>query len=269
MGRVPFEIIHVPLFQRTAVKYLDQPKCKVFMVKSTLDPHVKVKLWWTKGGYEELKKRYENISDYDEINLHGGFVNGRPLINLSVPVFTCAGLDRSRVFYRVVHDQQPHYGMKARGYGLVKVTPLLFQVLVDKHLNWRCRHHSPFMSVTNCHTKIRQIIRILQKRGKTGLRVITFRSDGEGWDHKTQRLFHVPVLGRYLHSIDYEYCTYMQAEYLLESHIPPESILKIAHIKDVNHPPKQKKRKLEEDDSSQEKKKRVSTKRSTDFRRER
>ncbi|KAI0530438.1 hypothetical protein GGR58DRAFT_518489 [Xylaria digitata] len=184
MVNVPFEVFYVPLFHRKRVKYFEEPKCEVFIVKSTIQPYMKVKVWWTKEGHRKLEEIYETIPLFDENNCYGGFVNGRPMICPQAPIFTCAGPERPPILYRVVHEQQPHYGMKARGYGLVEVTPLLFQVLVDKHLNWQCRDPSPFISTTNRWGKIRQIINILHKRGCSGLRVVVFRSSGPGWDHK-------------------------------------------------------------------------------------
>ncbi|KAI1427799.1 hypothetical protein F5Y12DRAFT_791496 [Xylaria sp. FL1777] len=265
---VPSELFYVPLFEMKPLEYSKRPECKVFLVRSTIQPYINVSYWWDKEGQTELAKLYKDIPAYDEINWHGGFVNGRPMINPSVPVFTCAGRKRPSILYRVVHEEQPHYGMKARGYGLVDVTPLLFQVLVTKHLNWRCRHPSPFMSTTNSYRKVQQIIKTLHRHGKTGLRIVIFRSSGTGWDHKAQRLFHVPRLGRNLRVSDFKILPYMQAEYLLESHIPPESIMKIISVEDVYYEQESKKRKLVEDGSAQTENMRKSTRRSTQFRRE-
>ncbi len=213
MDNVPYEMFHVALFDRKPVKYFERPECEVLGAKSTTQPYTKFKIWWTKKGHAKLNEHYPNLPAFEESNWHGGFVNGRPMINPAVPVFTCAGSQRPEILYRVVHDQQPHYGMKARGYGHVEITPLLFQAQVDRHLNWRCRDPSPFISTTNCHKKIRRIIRTLRRHGKTGLRIIKFRSSGPGWDHKAQRLFYVPLLGQYFHSPVYRRTPYLQDDY--------------------------------------------------------
>ncbi|KAI0096274.1 hypothetical protein GGR51DRAFT_567363 [Nemania sp. FL0031] len=268
-NQVPLEVLHVPLFERKWVKYFERPQAKAFLVRSTVTL-AKVKLWWTREGYAELKKHYTGLPAFDENSWHGGFIEGRQLVNPCVPVFTCAGLERPPILYRVVHEQQPYYGLKARGYGSVKITPTLFQAFVDKHLNWRTRNLSPFISVTDSWSKVQHIKRLLQERGGTGLRIVVFRSSGPGWNHKRQRLFHVPLLGKYLRDIDYRTTNYMQAEYLLESHIPQESILKIIRVKeeddrcDATSLPQLKPKEC----SAGEKKKRQSMKRSKDFRRE-
>lgn len=268
MSNVPLEVFQVPLFEKKKIEYDEDPECKVFMVRSTVQPHCKFKIWWTKAGYELLKELYPDLPEYDEIGRHGGFVHGRPMSNPSVDVFTCAGSERPRDLFRVTFSEQPHDGIKARGYGLVEVTPCHFQMFVDKHMNWSCRDPSPFMSTTNSRTKVNQIIDILQSRGKIGIRVYRFRSYGPGWDHKKQRLFHVPRLGRCFDNDDYKTIIYMQAEYLLESHIPPEAIMEIEKIKDTDYRPEPKKRKAVEEVSGQEKKPRICSLRSTDFRRE-
>jgi hypothetical protein len=121
MSEVPSEVFRVLRFDKQWVTYSDRPESKVFLVRSTTTP-IKVNLWRTEEGYVELKKLYPGLPDFNEDAWHGGFVNGRPLLELSVPVCTCAGSERPPILYRVVHEQQPYYGMKARGYGRVKVT---------------------------------------------------------------------------------------------------------------------------------------------------
>ncbi|KAI0509743.1 hypothetical protein F5B22DRAFT_657929 [Xylaria bambusicola] len=271
MDKVPVELFRVPLFEPEWVRYDERPECTVFAVKSKVQPHFRFKIWWKKEGHEQLSKCYKGLSKYEEQNYHGGFVNGLPIIELSVPVRTCIGCQRPKILYRVVHDAQPHYGIKARGYGLVHVTPLHFQLLVANHMEWRCRDPSPFMSTTDSLEKVRQIIRIYQSKGMTGIRVHKFRSNGPEWEQEVGRLFHVPKLGYDLHNLHYRTCHYMQREYLLESHIPPESIIETTEVEDIPYespPPSPKKRKAVEDDSEEEKKRMPSGKRCTGFKRE-
>ncbi|KAI0869902.1 hypothetical protein GGS24DRAFT_477216, partial [Hypoxylon argillaceum] len=105
----------------------------MFLVKSAITP-MKVRLWRNKEGNDELKKAYPSTPDFDEKASRGGFRTGRALEQLALPISTCGGRDRPPILYRVVHDGQPHGGMKARGFGLVKVTHETFQVLFDKHI---------------------------------------------------------------------------------------------------------------------------------------
>ncbi|KAI1110487.1 hypothetical protein F5Y14DRAFT_361637 [Nemania sp. NC0429] len=227
---VPLERFDVPVFDRKFVAPSERPDCEVFMVKSTTQEHLKMRCWCTTEGEADLRTQYDNLPEFEEDPRRGGFVNGQPLMNLSVPVSTCVGARRPRILYRVVHDGQPHYGRKARGYGIVKVTPLMFQMLVTKHLRWQCRQPSPFMSTTNSWEKVGKIIGNLREHGFTGIQVIEFRSSGRGWDHKAQRLFYAPTLGM---SLKFPVRPYMENDYLLESHIPPESIRKVHHFQDV------------------------------------
>ncbi|KAI0412779.1 hypothetical protein F5X98DRAFT_379460 [Xylaria grammica] len=262
---VPAETFSVPIFQMKPVEYSDRPECGAFLVKSVLESHIKYKLWWTEGEHMELRNLYEDIPAYDENNSYGGFVNGYPMTHRSEQISTCAGPGRPKVLYRVIHDEQPHEGLKARGHGLIEPTALFFQLLVVKHLIWQCRIPSPFLSATNSPAKVERLIKILKRRGCTGIRVVEFRSCGPGWDHGRQRLFHVPTLVKRL---NYPIKEYMKSEYILESHIPPESIIDITTIEDVNPQRVPKKRKRENDDPAKEKKVRLSTTRSTGFRRE-
>lgn len=236
------------------------------MVKSTITPHIKTRYWCTLQGRAGLKELYKDLPDFEDDARRGGFVNGRPMLNPSIPILTCTGSARPRILYRVVHNQQPHYGRKARGYGIVKITPLLFKMLVDKHLNWKCRQPSPFMSTTDSWVKVRTIARTLQEHGYKGIQVIKFKSSGPGWDHESQRLFYAPNLIDSFRTRGYWVKPYMKDDYLLESHIPPQSIRKVKDIKDVSYEPVpriSKKREAPED--SEERK---SSKRSKNFMRE-
>ncbi|KAI1120362.1 hypothetical protein F5Y10DRAFT_258580 [Nemania abortiva] len=179
MSEVPLEVFYVPLFERKWVKYIDRPEAQVFLVKSTENKTVdRVNVWWTREGYSKLKKYHPDLPDFDEYAFHGGFINGRPLLKPSVPIFTCAGSARPRILYRVVHKDQPDYGLRARGYGRTKATPELFQALVDKHLIWKARNRSPFISTTNSWGKVQRMIKALQEKGLTGVRVVVFRFEG-------------------------------------------------------------------------------------------
>ncbi|KAI1361689.1 hypothetical protein F5Y08DRAFT_342433 [Xylaria arbuscula] len=265
MGDVPSEVLQVPRFGTEYVSYDERPGCTVFAVKTQVQPGFTHKIWWKKSGHERLSKHYDNIPKYEEINWHGGFVNGLPIIKFSVPVPTCAGSRRPRKLYRVTHDEQPNEGKKARGYGSVGITQLHFQMQVAQHMVWQCRNPSPFLSATDQWKKVEQIIRALRRAGKTGIRIHVFLTSGPGWDHKKQRLFFVPDIGRSLGIEKYWTDKRKQREYLLESHIPPESIKKTIEVEDGFDQVKPRKRK---EGAGRQKERKPMKRRCTDFRRE-
>ncbi|KAI1298369.1 hypothetical protein F5Y03DRAFT_409438 [Xylaria venustula] len=265
MCDIPKDTFGVVTFERKVAVHSDRPECQVFRVKSIKEPHVKEKVWWTKEGYEELKNRYDNLPEFEDENQRGGFVKGRPMMDLAAQISTCTGSKRPRILYRVVHEQQPHYGRKARGYDIVKPTSLNFDTLVKKHLNWKSRHPSPFISVTDSRSKAHRIVKVLQEHGLTGIQIIKFRSNGVGWNHKTQRLFHARTLCKQLHETHYVDMPFLRNEYLLESHIPDESIIKIKKLDDVNYG---REPKLRKPAGNLAKERKVSAKRSKGFKRE-
>ncbi|RWA07112.1 hypothetical protein EKO27_g7991 [Xylaria grammica] len=245
---VPTETFSIPIFHmKPVLDYSDRPGYGAFLVKSQIEPHIKYKLWWTEQEHMELRNLYEDIPEFHKDNRCGGFVTGYPLTHRSEQICTCAGPERPEVLYRVVHDEQPHEGLKARGHGLIEPTPLFFQLLVVKHLIWQCRIPSPFLSATNSRAKVGRLMKVLEKHGCTGIRVVKFRSGGPGWDHGKQRLFHVPSLVKRL---KYPVKYYMKSEYILESHIPPESIIETTSMEDFDTQRVPKKRKREDGDAA-------------------
>ncbi|KAI0601225.1 hypothetical protein F4775DRAFT_543307 [Biscogniauxia sp. FL1348] len=214
--RVPVEHMIVPRYAQRPMKQEDNLDAKAWIVKSKVEPNKSVKLWIRPEFHQNLQLMYPKIPGVNDLYRPGGFVNGRPMTHIAMVVSTFAGKARPEILYRVVHAGQPHYGMKARGYGIVSVDPLYFQILVQKHVCWRCRDPSPFMSVTDDSEKVEKICNYYRKRNFTGIKVITFRSSGQGWNHKKQRLWSCRDLGRQLGLNSLMGMPYLEFDYLLE-----------------------------------------------------
>ncbi|KAI1487128.1 hypothetical protein F5X96DRAFT_687489 [Biscogniauxia mediterranea] len=196
---VQVEHLIVPRYNQKPMPQENNPDAKAWIVKSRVEPNIPVKLWIRPEFHQELQLMYPKIPGVDDLYRPRGLVNGQPMTDIAMKISTFAGKARPKILYRVVHAGQPHYGMKARGYGIVSVDPLYFQVLVQKHICWRCRNPSPFMSVTDDLGTVEMICKCYQERNFTGIKVITFRSSGLGWNHKIQRLWRCRDLGRQLH----------------------------------------------------------------------
>ncbi|KAI0409857.1 hypothetical protein F4802DRAFT_4622 [Xylaria palmicola] len=267
MSDVPPETFNVLLFERKYIDYSCQEACGVFMVRSNKEENTKFKIWYSKEGHDEIKDHHENLPEF-ETSRDGGFVKGRPLKAVAAPVSTCTGQGRPDILYRVVHDGQPHYGQKARGFGKVTLEPWNFQGLVEKHVCWQSRHPSPFISTTNSPARLKAVIKTYRERGFTGIRVIEFRTWGAGWDHNFHRLFYVPDFSTYFGDAGYETLPYLEDEYLLQYEIPEESIVSIRNLDDIHYGMAPRKRKRVAEETEPEEKIRVSSKRSKGFRRE-
>ncbi|KAI1637716.1 hypothetical protein F4809DRAFT_660772 [Biscogniauxia mediterranea] len=99
----------------------NNPNAKAWIVKSKVEPNKSVKLWMRPEFHQKLQLMYPKIPGVDDLYHPGGFVNGRPMTNIAMKISTFAGKARPKILYRVVHARQPHYGMKARGYGIVSI----------------------------------------------------------------------------------------------------------------------------------------------------
>ncbi|KAI5917818.1 hypothetical protein F4810DRAFT_726684 [Camillea tinctor] len=195
--QVPFEYLTIPRYTEKSIKQMDDPYAKAWMVKRA-----------------------------DDIYQTGGFVKGQAIRDIAVDIHTLAGQDRPKILYRVVHDGQPHYGMKARGYGIVQVDPPYFQTLVQKHMRWQSRFPSPFMSVTDDWEMVKCICKTYQQRGDTGIKVITFKSSGPGRDHTKQQLWDCKQLGARLKLGFINVKKFFEYDYLPEGYILEEAIIK-------------------------------------------
>ncbi|KAI0017987.1 hypothetical protein F4780DRAFT_795532 [Xylariomycetidae sp. FL0641] len=235
---VPIQTEHVARYEYRWEAQARKPKSNAWVVKSKVAKYVNFKIWMRPGFSNELQKAYPKAPDISQLRHRGSFVNGKAMTHIKLPIHTVGGKDRPRILHRVVHDRQPHYGEKTRGYGLVEIDELRFSMLVQKHLDWRCRHRSPFISVTDRQRKVNQVAELIIERGGTGVRIITFRSSGPGWDHQRQRLWRVWELAREL-----GYSAFgdklFESEYLLEDEIPPESIIEVIPVVTYRDKPEQ------------------------------
>ncbi|KAK4234645.1 hypothetical protein C8A03DRAFT_18498 [Achaetomium macrosporum] len=77
-------------------------------------------------------------------------LNHEPVVTLR----TLGSTQRPRYLYRVVHDDMPFRGLKARGYGTVVADPLFFQIFIQKYLEWDCQSKSPFLSLGTTIDKV-------------------------------------------------------------------------------------------------------------------
>ncbi|KAK2045216.1 hypothetical protein LZ31DRAFT_594191 [Colletotrichum somersetense] len=151
-----------------------------------------------------------------------GAVKGTALISTSHKLLRLPDSKRPRYLYRVTHGGQPHKGRKSRlGRGS---DPLFFQRHLKKHLIWKCREPSPFLSSTDSLDKALRIAAWYEVRNYPDVRITRFRTSGPGWDHEVQRLWGARDLIRQfgMHKDDRRY---FDNEYLVEDSIPEESIV--------------------------------------------
>ncbi|KAI0545526.1 hypothetical protein F4679DRAFT_459917 [Xylaria curta] len=236
---VPTERILVARFGPEVVKYTEEPDAKGWIVKTTTDPHKPFSLWLLPEEHDTVRQIYPEIP---KIEKKGAFIWGYPLRDLAIPIHTCGTSEgRPKILWRLTYGGQPHGGMRPRGYGLVKVDPFSFQILAYKHLYWRCRNLSPFISVTGSLKKIQKIYKVLRDRRCQNIKLTKFRAYGRGWDHKKQRLYHVPTLERILPISRPR--VYTENEFLLEGEIPRESIIRQWSLPSGGPPRRSRKRK--------------------------
>ena len=149
---------------------------------------------WEKEDSSKLKELCEalDISVPDSIvsGKSSGFVKGYGLRPESITsLHTLGGADRPRFVYRVVHADSPFEGLKARGHGKVKTDALHFQVLLQEHLNWKCRWASPFLSVATTLDKALVICGTYYGKCREGIKIHIIDTHAEGWNHHELRLF--------------------------------------------------------------------------------
>lgn len=122
---------------------------------------------------------------------NGTFVNGRPLTQLSKSITPCLGYDRPGTLYRVLHDGQPYNGVCARSYPHGPER-LLFQVQIQKHMNWNWRRASPSMSATTSFNKAIHVCKGYVERGHKGMMILVIDTMGDGWG--SELIWHVATL---------------------------------------------------------------------------
>ncbi|KAH8165571.1 hypothetical protein CIB48_g2707 [Xylaria polymorpha] len=221
---VPTEEVTVAKFGSSVVNYTQNPDAKGWIVKRKTDSDKPFRFWILSEEHDTVRRVYPETPIEEG---RGAFIWGRPLLSFAIPIYTYGtSRNRPKFLYRLTHDGQPHDGIKARGYGRVNIDPFSFHVLVLKHLDWRCRNPSPFLSTTNSRKKIDHVHKLYANRGFQNIRLIKFRTYGPGWDHKKQRMYHVPTLLKELHDRSPRYLQIMDCEYLIEGEIPRQSIIR-------------------------------------------
>ncbi|KAK2062931.1 hypothetical protein LY76DRAFT_504679 [Colletotrichum caudatum] len=141
------------------------------------------------------------------------------MISTSHQVKTVGGGSRPPILYRVTHSRQPSNGTKSRlGRGS---DPIFLQIHLQKHLNCMCREPSPFLSATTCRQTALERAAKYAARGFPDVKVIMFKTRGQGWDHDVQRLWHARSLVDQFGLM--KAC--FDKEYLVEHSIPEKSIV--------------------------------------------
>ncbi|KAI0446452.1 hypothetical protein F4803DRAFT_547176 [Xylaria telfairii] len=229
----------VARFGPTILEYASQPDVKSWIVKRKTDPNKPFRFWSLPEEYDAIRQIYPDIAIEEG---RGSFIWGYPQLDLAIPIHTVGtSKDRPKYLYRLIHDGQPHGGIKARGYGLVIVDPFSFHILLRKHLDWRCRNPSPFLSATDSLDKIDHIYRLYIERGYRNIRFKVFRTDGPGWDHEKQKMYHVPRVLKEMDDRSPKYIEIMGHEYLIEGEIPLQSIIMdVPYESGDPQPPKKK-----------------------------
>ncbi|KAI0190909.1 hypothetical protein EV127DRAFT_407709 [Xylaria flabelliformis] len=221
---VPAEEIMVAKFDTKIIKYAKRPDAVGWIVKKEADRRQPFRFRFLPKERDLIHRTYPTIPIKER---QSDFLQGHPLLTLATPIHTCgAGYDeRPRILYRLTHEGQPHRGRKPRGHGFVDVGPFSFHILFHKHLDWRCRNPSPFLSATDDMEKIHHIYGIYEERGYQNIQLIKFRTYGPGWDHQKQRLYRVYSLLEELGGRSPQYVEKMAREFIIEGEIPRESII--------------------------------------------
>ncbi|KAI0467210.1 hypothetical protein F4859DRAFT_279642 [Xylaria cf. heliscus] len=228
---VPTEQIMVVRCGEKYIKHTKRPNAKGWFVKKD-DPHQPYSLRILPEIYEVFCQTYPGIPIEER---QGAFSRGHEMVNLATSIHTCGTRTRRpKVLYRLVHDKQPYDGKKPRGHGRVKVDPISFHILFIRHLKWRCRNASPFLSATDSLTTITQFYDYYKRGHNQNIKIIKFRTYGKGWDHKKQRLYHVPTLLSTLGGVSARKQKWMDNEYIIEGEIPEESIIEERPLKPGN-----------------------------------
>lgn len=201
----------------------EEPEVKAWLLDSKAGDKTTIKLWITADFFKELKAAHPQLSNDYTATPSGGFVRGRPLILKAITIKTCGlgGSKRPRRLYRVIYDGTPFDGTKPRSHGVFSTNPVFFQNHLQKHMNWRCRHLSPFMSATDDTRLIAVIAEFHKVRGRTGIQVLTIDTTGPHWDQ--QRIWSMAHLTEKFGLRSHAYV--FHNEYLIEDSIPSECII--------------------------------------------
>lgn len=198
------------------------PEVKGWLTKSTIDENVRWALRIPPEHIHEVEAAFPEVLDLMKKGRDVGCVNGTALLSIDCKIRTVNADVLPRVLYRAVHAGHPFEGIRSRlGRGS---DPIFFQIHLRKHLRWRCREPSPFLSATSDRDKAVRIASIYERRGFLGVKIIMFTTDGPAWRHEVQRIWEPRDLLRQLR-LSRDNRDYFDYEYLIEDSIPKESII--------------------------------------------
>lgn len=154
------------------------------------------------------------------------YKKGKPIISRYTPVRACVGKRRPPFLYRVVHDEHPDNGLWSRGFGTVKTDELSFMLHFDRHLKWRCRNPSPFMSTTTVPAKAANLADWYERHGFTNIQILVIKVDESSWQARS-RIWDVRKTAARL-GLHRVLCKqYHHDEYLIEDCIPAPCVTRI------------------------------------------
>lgn len=217
--------LRVALFDLRDAETEDYPEAKAWVLNSKARDNASIRLWTSPSVFEELRVDHPDLPEAAKATPSGGFVRGRALLQNSFTIKTCGlgGIKIPHRLFRVIRDGVPFEGIKARGHGLVETNSIFFQNLLQKHMNWNCRHPSPFMSATDAFHLVATIASFHQVRGRTGIQVLTIDMTKPQWDHRKQRVWN---LGQLVDQFKLRKPYPCGREFLIEDSIPPGCVVK-------------------------------------------
>ncbi|KAI3543097.1 hypothetical protein CSPX01_06410 [Colletotrichum filicis] len=172
---------------------------------------------------EIVRNQFPGLFDTMKHSRNSGCVNGTALLSIEHTVSTVDAEERPEYLYRTIHGSQPYGGTEARlGRG---TDPIFLHIHLRKHLRWRCRESSPFLSATNSMEKAVRIATLYELRGFHNITILKFQTTGTAWDHDVQRLWNPKSLLREL-NLHEDLMPWLDNEFLVEHSIPKSSIVK-------------------------------------------
>ncbi|KAK1701518.1 hypothetical protein BDP55DRAFT_598451 [Colletotrichum godetiae] len=222
MEYVPAKEVLVARYERKIEKIAENGSSKV---KAWLTKNTTNNVPWVLPALPEyvqvLKDHFPRVLDVMKHSRHSGCVNGTALLSIDQSVSTVDAETRPQYLWRTIHGDQPHGGIKARlGRG---TDPIFLHLHLRKHLRWRCRELSPFLSATDSREKAIRIATTYELRGFQNITILRFQSTGLAWDHEVQRLWDPKSLLRDL-NLHGDVMPWLDNEFLVEHSIPESSI---------------------------------------------
>ncbi|KAL2875097.1 hypothetical protein SGCOL_009669 [Colletotrichum sp. CLE4] len=222
MEYVPGKEVLVARYERKIEKIAENGSSEV---KAWLTKNTTNNVPWVLRALPEyvqvLKDQFPRVLDVMKHSSHSGCVNGTALLSIDQSVSTVDAETRPQYLWRTIHGDQPHGGIKARlGRG---TDPIFLHLHLRKHLRWRCRELSPFLSATDSREKAIRIALMYELRGFQNITILRFQTTGLAWDHEVQRLWDPKSLLRDL-NLHGDVMPWLDNEFLVEHSIPESSI---------------------------------------------